>query len=93
MPPPTDPTLEVTVKWLPKPVPNKDAEAKNQAGMKPYTETLVNTDVTFEMAPIPGGVFKMGSPASEKDRKADEGPASRGEDRAVLDGPPRGHLG
>ncbi len=74
MPPPTDPTLEVTVKWLPKPVPNKDAEAKNQAGMKPYTESLVNTDVTFEMAPIPGGVFKMGSPASEKERKADEGP-------------------
>ena len=25
-------------------------------------------------APIPGGVYKMGSPASEKDRKADEGP-------------------
>jgi formylglycine-generating enzyme required for sulfatase activity len=73
-PPPTDPALEVTVKWLPKPVPNKDAEAKNQAGMKPYTETLVNTDVTFEMAPIPGGVFKMGSPAGEKERKADEGP-------------------
>ena len=74
LPPPTDPTLEVTVKWLPKPVPNKAAEAKDQAGMKPYTEMLVNTDVTFEMAPIPGGVYKMGSPASEKDRKADEGP-------------------
>ena len=26
------------------------------------------------MVPIPGGTFKMGSPASEKDRKDDEGP-------------------
>ena len=66
MPPPTDPTLDVTVKWLPKPVPNKDAEAKDQAGMKPYTEPLVNTDVTFEMAPIPGGVYQDGQPGGRK---------------------------
>ena len=42
--------------------------------MKPYTEMIANTDVTFDMVPIPGGEFKMGSPAGEKGRKADEGP-------------------
>jgi formylglycine-generating enzyme required for sulfatase activity len=69
-----NPTMDVAVKWLPKPVENPDAEAKDQAGMKPYTEKIVNTDVKFDMAPIPGGTFEMGSPAGEKDRKADEGP-------------------
>ncbi len=41
---------------------------------KPYTETIPGTSVKFEMLPIPGGTFTMGSPDSEKDRKADEGP-------------------
>jgi formylglycine-generating enzyme required for sulfatase activity len=67
-------TLEPAVKWMPKPIENAAAEAKDQAGMKRYTEKLVNTDVKFDMAPIPGGTFKMGSPASEKNRKPDEGP-------------------
>ncbi len=70
----SDPTLEVTVKWLPKPVENPAAEARDEKAMKPYTEKIISTDVKFEMAPIPGGTFKMGSPASEKDRKTDEGP-------------------
>ena len=63
------------MKWLPKPpVDNPAAEAKDQAGMKPYTEKISGTDVTFDMVPIPGGTFKMGSPAGEKGRKNDEGP-------------------
>jgi formylglycine-generating enzyme required for sulfatase activity len=70
----SDPTLEVTVKWLPKPVENPAAEARDEKAMKPYTEKIISTDVKFEMAPIPGGTFKMGSPATEKDRKTDEGP-------------------
>lgn len=40
----------------------------------PYTETIPGTQVTFDMVPIPGGTFKMGSPPSEKGRKKDEGP-------------------
>ncbi len=64
----------MTVKWLPKQVPNADADAQDQAGMKPYAEHIPRTDVTFEMVPIAGGTFEMGSPASEKDRKDDEGP-------------------
>lgn len=70
----SDPTLEATVKWLPKPAENPAAEAADQAGMKSYTEKIPNTDVVFEMVPIPGGTFKMGSPAAEEGRKDDEGP-------------------
>lgn len=69
-----NPTMVATVEWMPKPVENPDAEAKDQAGMKPYTEKIGGTEATFDMVPIPGGTFKMGSPASEKDRKPDEGP-------------------
>lgn len=43
--------------------------------MKPYVETIPGTDVKFEMVPIPGGTFKMGSPANEPGRSDDEGPA------------------
>ena len=72
-----DPTQTPTVKWLPKPVANPDAEAADQPGMKPYTEMIPATDVKFDMVPIPGGEFTLGSPASEKDRKDDEGPQAK----------------
>ncbi len=52
----------------------KNATAKTQGEMKPYTEVIANGDVTFEMVPIPGGRFLMGSPDTEADRKEDEGP-------------------
>ena len=42
--------------------------------MKPYAETIPGTDVKFEMVPIPGGKFMMGSPAEEAKRSEDEGP-------------------
>jgi formylglycine-generating enzyme required for sulfatase activity len=41
---------------------------------KGYVEKIPGSKVTFEMVPIPGGAFLMGSPESEKDRQADEGP-------------------
>ena len=49
---------------------------------KPFTQDVKGGDDTnakgmtakFEMIPIPGGVFLMGSPESEKDRRPDEGP-------------------
>ena len=47
------------------------------AEMKPYTEKIPSTDVTFDMVPIPGGEFTMGSAAGEKGRKNDEGPQVR----------------
>ena len=42
--------------------------------MVAYTQTIPGTDVTFEMVPIAGGSFLMGSPADEADRNEDEGP-------------------
>ena len=47
---------------------------KTQAEMKPYTNSIPGTPTTYSMAPIPGGEFLLGSPASEAGRKADEGP-------------------
>jgi formylglycine-generating enzyme required for sulfatase activity len=40
----------------------------------PYKQVLDGTDVSFEMVPIPGGEFLMGSPKTEADRGTDEGP-------------------
>jgi len=48
--------------------------AKTPADMKPYTQAISNTEVTFDMVPIPGGEFLMGSPSSEPGRNKDEGP-------------------
>ena len=58
----------------PAAVPNPDAQAKTQADMKKYTETLGGTDVAFDMVPIPGGEYMMGSPESEPGRGEDESP-------------------
>ncbi len=49
-------------------------EAQSPAAMKPYKVTIRNTDVSYEMVPIPGGEFVMGSPEKEAHRKDDEGP-------------------
>src|SRR5262245_60633864 len=46
----------------------------DQGFMVPYEAKIPGTDVTFQMQPIAGGKFKLGSPESEADRKEDEGP-------------------
>jgi formylglycine-generating enzyme required for sulfatase activity len=51
-----------------------DAPRAN-ADMKPYLESIPGGSATFEMVPLSGGTFRMGSPAGEADRSADEGPA------------------
>ncbi|TWU11411.1 Serine/threonine-protein kinase pkn1 [Symmachiella macrocystis] len=50
------------------------ADAKTEKEMKPYKQTITGTDVTFEMLPIPGGTYTMGSPEDEADRYKDESP-------------------
>ncbi len=40
----------------------------------PYTTTIPGSEVSFTMMPIPGGTFKMGSPADSEGHKPDEGP-------------------
>lgn len=62
------------VTWMLKPVETPDADAATEAEMKPYTQKIIGTDVSFDMVPIPGGTFTMGSPEDEADRKEDEGP-------------------
>ena len=42
--------------------------------MVPYTEKIPGTDVSFEMIPVPGGEFLLGSPEGEGERQEDEGP-------------------
>lgn len=42
--------------------------------MVPYKQTLPGSDETFEMIPIPGGKFLLGSPDNEPGRDPSEGP-------------------
>ena len=51
-----------------------DAAAKTEAEMKPYTDVIGGTLVKFDMLPIRGGKFTMGSPETEAEHKDDEGP-------------------
>ncbi len=53
------------------PAPRSQAAA---AKLEPYTETIPDTKVTFDMVPVPGGTFLMGSPPDEPGRQPDEGP-------------------
>jgi formylglycine-generating enzyme required for sulfatase activity len=50
-----------------------DQAAKN-SDHKAYTESIGDSDVKFDMVPIPGGTFDMGSPMTETGRGKDEGP-------------------
>lgn len=52
----------------------ENAQATTEAEMKAYEELVEQADVRFEMLPIPGGKFAMGSPEDEDGRQEDEGP-------------------
>ncbi|NCY02570.1 MAG: formylglycine-generating enzyme family protein [Planctomycetia bacterium] len=56
--------------------PSGDGPAVKVPGgwMVAYDETIPGTDVSFRMIPVPGGTFRMGSPADEADREPVEGP-------------------
>lgn len=43
-------------------------------GFLPYSEKIPGSDVKIKMVPVPGGTFRMGSPANEAGREEDEGP-------------------
>lgn len=45
--------------------------------MVPYKARIPGSDVEFEMVPVPGGEFLLGSPESEKGRSPNEGPQIR----------------
>ena len=47
---------------------------KAASDMKAYTNTIVGTEVSYGLVPIPAGQFVMGSSTGEKGREANEGP-------------------
>jgi formylglycine-generating enzyme len=49
-------------------------EATKVTEFKNYTERIPKSSISFNMVAIPGGIFKIGSPADEPFRKEDEGP-------------------
>lgn len=52
----------------------KTSKEQTEAEMKGYTNNIPGSKVPYAMVPIPGGEFVMGSPESEANRNADEGP-------------------
>ena len=50
------------------------AENPDAGSLKPFSEPIPGTGVSFDMLPIPAGEYTMGSPAGEAKRKGDEGP-------------------
>jgi formylglycine-generating enzyme required for sulfatase activity len=48
--------------------------AASAATPRAYVEKIPDSSVSFEMVPVAGGSFRMGSPAGEAGRKDDEGP-------------------
>ncbi len=69
-----DPTNTPTLEWIPPPTDLPASVAVSEAEMKTYREVLRDDGLGFEMVPIPGGTFLMGSPNDEVDRSEDEGP-------------------
>ena len=49
-------------------------EAAGVTSFERFTETIPGTGVDFDMVPVPGGVFTIGSPVSESGRADNEGP-------------------
>ena len=68
-----DPTAVPTLEWMPKPTHLPASVADSEAAMQPYRE-VTGPDISFEMLPVSGGTFRMGSPDDEPDRWEDEGP-------------------
>jgi sulfatase modifying factor 1 len=52
-------------------------EAAKVEKFENFSEMIPGTNVSFEMAAIPGGTFNMGSPEDEPLRKSDEGPVRK----------------
>jgi formylglycine-generating enzyme required for sulfatase activity len=48
--------------------------AKAATEMKPYDAVIPGTAARFSLVPVPGGVYRRGSPATEAGRRDDEGP-------------------
>jgi formylglycine-generating enzyme required for sulfatase activity len=49
-------------------------QPQTAAEMKRYTDTIPGTNIKFDMIPIAGGTYTIGSPADEEGHNKDEGP-------------------
>ena len=58
----------------PSPPAADGGEAAKPEEMRAYAQQIGGADAKFDMLPIPGGSFMMGSSPDEKGRKDDEGP-------------------
>lgn len=52
----------------------KQSQEESNDPMQDYQQSIPRTGATYSMVAIPGGSFLMGSPESEAERKANEGP-------------------
>jgi formylglycine-generating enzyme required for sulfatase activity len=52
----------------------KPSQGKKGPVLQPYTETIPGPNLQFDMVPVPGGTFLLGSPVTEAKRREDEGP-------------------
>ncbi len=50
------------------------SKEKTPGDMKPYSTMIPGSEIAYDMVPIPGGKFKIGSPENEAGRKPDESP-------------------
>ena len=71
----TTPEIDFSAAGFSKEKPEAGPAVAIEGGfMVPYTVTIPGSEVTFEMIPIPGGEFLMGSPEGEEGHRKDEGP-------------------
>lgn len=80
-------TIDVLAKFTAA-VPVENADAKTEAEMKPYTEKIAGTDITFDMVPIKSGTFMMGATEDELDEFGVDADEYLGVDNAA-EGPQR----
>jgi formylglycine-generating enzyme required for sulfatase activity len=66
--------LAAAVTLLAAPAPPERLPKIDKLSHKGYAETIPGTEVSFDMVAVPGGTFLRGSPDTETDRGADEGP-------------------
>ncbi|MBM3784464.1 MAG: formylglycine-generating enzyme family protein [Acidobacteria bacterium] len=50
------------------------SKIKETGAFQPYRQTIPNSVAVYEMLPVPGGEFTMGTPEGQKGRTPDEGP-------------------
>jgi len=56
---------------------SQDKQAPSSDAFVKYKQAIPETNVKFEMLPLPGGTYLQGSPEKEKDRNPDEGPQTK----------------